>query len=72
MLTEDMELRVQPAAVTDTRNSPAGLEVLIEWAELPPFEATWESAEVIQEQFPEFHLEDKVNLLGGSIVSNRP
>ena len=42
--------------------------MLIQWKDLPDFEATWESVDVMKQQFPAFHLEDKVALLGGSIV----
>ncbi|XP_073219669.1 uncharacterized protein [Cicer arietinum] len=69
MLSEELELQVTPAVVQDVRNTPSGIaEVLIQWKDLPDFEATWEPVETIMEQFPSFHLEDKVTLLGGSIV----
>ena len=42
-------------------------EVLIKWKDLPKFEATWELSSAIQQQFPHFHLEDKVRLLAGGI-----
>ena len=44
------------------RTIALGFEVLIQWEGLPPFKATWESIEVIQHQFPAFHLEYKVTL----------
>ncbi|RDX97937.1 Proteasome subunit alpha type-5, partial [Mucuna pruriens] len=60
MLAEDLELQVEPATVVAGQNSPSGVaEVLIQWQNLPTFEATWETADVIKEQFPNFHLEDK-------------
>jgi hypothetical protein len=34
-------------------------EVLIHWHGLSPVEATWEEQKFIQEQFPNFSLEDK-------------
>ncbi|KAI5444317.1 hypothetical protein KIW84_012811 [Lathyrus oleraceus] len=69
MLSEDLELQVSPAAVSAVRNNANGsAEVLIQWQDLPEFEATWEPVKVIEEQFPSFHLKDKVSLLGGSIV----
>jgi len=59
--------------VVAARNSASGTaEVLIHWQDLPNFEATWGSADVIKEQFPHFHLENKVKLLGGSFVRCRP
>ena len=45
----------------------ANQEVLIKWRDWPEYEATWELSSVIQQQFPNFHLEDNVHLLAGSI-----
>ena len=42
------------------------MEVLIQWKGLPSHESTWEPYELVQEQFPDFHLEDKVTLWAGS------
>jgi hypothetical protein len=73
MLSEDLELKVEPDFLKDVRTTAGGqVEVLINWKDLPDFEATWESYDVINTQFPLFHLEDKVKLLGGSIVSRPP
>jgi len=44
-----------------------GLDVLIQWKGLPPLEATWEPYDMLQQQFPDFHLEDKVSSMGGGI-----
>ena len=33
-----------------------------EWRVVPEHEATWELYEDLQQRFPDFHLEDKVNL----------
>ena len=64
-LSVDMELIVQPAAVLEIRPSTvpgaAGTEVLIHWHDLPTYEDSWELFEVIQSQFPNKNLEDKVN-----------
>nr|KYP61836.1 hypothetical protein KK1_016348 [Cajanus cajan] len=69
MLLEELELQVTLAVVKAVRNTAHGIaEVLIQWTGLPEFEATWEPVETIMKQFPSFHLEDKVTLLGGSIV----
>ena len=69
MLLEELELQVTPAAVKAVRNTAAGIvEVFIQWTDLPDFEATWEPVDTIMHQFPSFHLEDKMTLLGGSIV----
>ena len=42
-------------------------EVLIKWKDLTEFEATWDLFSVIQQQFPHFHLEDKVRQWAGNI-----
>ena len=64
-LTVDMVLTVQPEALLAIRDSPsggAGPQVLIRWEGLPDWEATWEDFEQINNLFPDFHLEDKVNV----------
>jgi hypothetical protein len=56
MLTEDMELEVEPQDVKAVRTDPAGcVEVLIQWKQLRTFEASWESFHIINQQFPDFH-----------------
>lgn len=44
------------------------LKVLIQWNDLPDFEATWKSFDAIGQLFPLFHLEDKMKLLGGVLL----
>ena len=69
-LDENYELQVQPEKVMQSRTTERGArEVLIKWQELelPHHENSWESATEIQSAFPEFDLEDKVNLEGGGI-----
>ena len=39
-----------------------GLELLIKWKGLPEYKASWEPLVVIKQQFPTFHLKDKVPL----------
>nr|CAN79493.1 hypothetical protein VITISV_033374 [Vitis vinifera] len=60
----EMELLVEPTAILGVRQhhteSTSVIEVLVQWKDLPDFEATWESFATIQNQFPEFHLVDKV------------
>ncbi|TXG64840.1 hypothetical protein EZV62_011834 [Acer yangbiense] len=41
-------------------------EVLVKWAGLPDYEATWEPLQSLLAQFPDFNLEDKVLSKGGS------
>ena len=69
MLTEDMELQVVPEGIRQWRKLTDGsMEVLVKWADLSEEDNTWESAAVIKDQFPTFHLEDKVKLVGGVLV----
>ncbi|GJS64186.1 putative mitochondrial protein [Tanacetum coccineum] len=73
-LTKDMEMRVQPQEVLGVRegksNSKEDREVLIRWKSLPKYESTLEPFQLIQNQFPYFHLEDKVLLWEGGIDMN--
>lgn len=68
-LNEKLEMLVEPEALLGIRprvgSNIKGLDVLIQWKGLLPLEATWESYEMMRQQFPLFHLEDKVNLMGG-------
>ena len=72
-LSDDMELQTKPAAMLGIRpvqgKGVVDQEVLIKWKDLPEFEATWESSSVIQRQFPNFHLEDKVRILAGVLIN---
>lgn len=53
-----------------TGHNIRGLDVIIQWKGLPPLEATWESYGLLRQQFPSFHLVDKVSHVGGS--NDRP
>ena len=59
-----------PASVIDHRwVQEAGqpvLELLISWCHRPTEEATWETYDLVAEQFPKFRLEDKAFYRGGS------
>ncbi|KAK9211844.1 hypothetical protein WN943_001222 [Citrus x changshan-huyou] len=65
-LTPELELMVEPEKLLGVRpkvNGQSGeVEVLLKWKSLPEFEATWEDFHLIQQQFPNFHLEDKVKV----------
>ncbi|KAI0510081.1 hypothetical protein KFK09_010681 [Dendrobium nobile] len=66
-LSEDGTSLLEPSALKGVRHTEeGGKEVLIEWKDLPTHDATWETYEIIQAQFPAFNLEDKVNLWAGS------
>ncbi|KAL6327059.1 hypothetical protein AAG906_013806 [Vitis piasezkii] len=66
-LTAEMELLVEPRTILGVRQCLTGstfvTEVLVQWKDLLDFEATWESFATIQNQFPEFHLVDKVAVM---------
>ena len=74
-LTADWELKVEPLDVVAIRqNQLKEIGVLIKWKGLPDFENSWEKAAAIIEQFPNFHLEDKVIIEkggGGVLIENR-
>ncbi|XP_050939335.1 uncharacterized protein LOC127148944 [Cucumis melo] len=63
-LTENHEWMTQPDEVYGYRKNPNtnDWEVLISWKGLPPHEATWEDCNDFKHQFPDFHLEEKVDL----------
>ena len=71
-LTSDLEMVVEPAALLQVRPKVNGrngeVEVMIQWQGLPEFEATWEDFSMVQHQFPDFHLEDKVKVWAGGNV----
>ena len=71
-LTDELELIVEPEKLLGIRPKSVGqageIEVLIKWRGLEEFEASWEDFDVIREQFPDFHLEDKVEVWRGGIV----
>ncbi|KAL6547259.1 hypothetical protein OROMI_022980 [Orobanche minor] len=69
-LTEEMEVLLQPEAVEGVREGTKGTEVLIRWRDLPDFEATWEEYDMLNGQFPDFNLEDKVQIWAGSDVTS--
>ena len=70
ILTEDFELQLWPEIVLGVRwnRELGGNEWLIKWKELSESEATWESVYQMNQQFSNFHLEDKVNLEPRGIV----
>lgn len=70
-LTSKLVLIVEPELLMGVPPKAQGqlgdVELLLKWKTLPEFEAIWKDFYMIQKQFPEFHLEDKVNVwaLGG-------
>ncbi|GJR97930.1 putative nucleotidyltransferase, ribonuclease H [Tanacetum coccineum] len=73
-ITKDWEIDVQPASIIDHRwVLEAGqlvLELLVSWNQRPLGEATWETYDLLAEQFPNFRLEDKAFYRGGSNDTN--
>ncbi|KAI3742688.1 hypothetical protein L1987_60381 [Smallanthus sonchifolius] len=65
-------LILQPQKVLQTRTVYKGTQLvpqsLIQWEGLHVEDATWEDTIQLQQQFPNFLLEDKVNFNGGGIV----
>ncbi|KAA0045216.1 Ty3/gypsy retrotransposon protein [Cucumis melo var. makuwa] len=63
-MNANYEWITRPEGVYSYRKNPATKEweALISWKGLPPHEATWESCTDMKYQFPDFHLEDKVDL----------
>ena len=69
LLIEDLEWKVETEDVEGLHyNSKGVLVALIKWHNLPAFESSWEDFEVINTQFPSFHLEDRVRVWEGGIV----
>ncbi|KAA0046073.1 Transposon Ty3-G Gag-Pol polyprotein [Cucumis melo var. makuwa] len=68
-VNENYTWKSEPEEVIEYRRTGAEQwEVLVCWKGLPKYEASWESYEEMKEKFPTLHLEDKVNLKGGSNV----
>lgn len=74
-LSAKLELLVEPQELLKVRNKveehKISRKVLIKWKDTPTFDATRESAYVVMEQFLNFHLEDKVKVLTGSIAMSQ-
>ena len=65
-LNNDLEMILQLEALLNVHqsnsNDSSRTEVLLQWKDLPSFNATWEDFTNITTQFLDFHLEDKVKL----------
>ncbi|TYK00326.1 putative retroelement pol polyprotein [Cucumis melo var. makuwa] len=63
-MNENHEWITQPEEVYNYRKNPTTKEweALVRWKGLSPHEATWENCSDMKYQFPEFHLEDEVDL----------
>ena len=69
ILTPSLEWAAEQEKLLDIRKSETteGAEVLVQWSGLSAIDATWEWLVSLVKQFPHFDLEDKINLLRGSI-----
>ena len=67
-LTDAEELVLFPEELLDSRYDADGfLEVLVSWRELPHFEKTWMKLSELEQNFPTFELEGKLNFGEGGI-----
>ncbi|GJR47585.1 peroxidase 64 [Tanacetum coccineum] len=73
-ITKDWEIDVQPASIVDHRwvleVGQHVLELLVSWTQRPMEEATWETYDLLPEQFSHFCLEDKAFYQRGSNDTN--
>jgi hypothetical protein len=69
------KLKITLIAILDIRvikkNNAVGVEVLVQWANLPAEEASWEDYHSLIEQFPGNCLEDKINLENGILLAHQ-
>nr|KYP41747.1 Retrotransposable element Tf2 [Cajanus cajan] len=71
----DVEVQpiIQPTKILQERVILQGQQQihqkLVQWQGLDDDQATWENTTLLQQAFPDFNLEDKVNLKGGGIVT---
>ena len=72
-LNEDTTLLVQPLRVLDyhvvKKNRKKVPEALVQWENIAPEEATWESTKYLAYQFGHLHLEDKMVPKGRGMLS---
>jgi hypothetical protein len=71
-LTNELGPVLQPVDILQSRQLVQGKktiqQILVQWENLPEEEATWEELEEFRHQFPNYNLEDKVEVIGGSDV----
>ncbi|GJS25856.1 retrotransposon gag domain, retroviral aspartyl protease [Tanacetum coccineum] len=69
-ITKDWEIDLQPSSVVTHRwvyeAGCPNLELLVSWCNRPIEESTWETYDLVAEQFPAFRLEDKAFYREGS------
>ncbi|TYK12527.1 ty3-gypsy retrotransposon protein [Cucumis melo var. makuwa] len=71
VINDQMELVVEPDHVSQLcwNDAERDWEYLVHWKDQSSHEATWESYATLVNQFPDFHLGDKVALLHGDITA---
>jgi hypothetical protein len=57
-----------PQAILDSRGTTRKKEVLIHWRGYSPSDATWEKCSIMQQQFPQFVLEDNECFKGSEML----
>ncbi|PNX93203.1 hypothetical protein L195_g016354 [Trifolium pratense] len=76
LTTHELGPILQPIAVLQrrdiVRNEHAIQQVLIKWEGLNDTDATWEDVDEITENYPNFNLEDKVEVKGKGIAMEEP
>ncbi|KAI4351323.1 hypothetical protein L6164_005698 [Bauhinia variegata] len=72
-LSKDNQPLIEPTVILDTRNAedPENTMVLVQWLGLYPEDSTWESLSQLKNDYPNFHLEDKVVLDRGRDAMNQ-
>jgi len=74
-ISDEGQIQVEPEQVVDTRWIKRGTkfieESLVQWKSLSAEDATWEDTQLLKQQFPALHLEDKVPLVGGRVDTPR-
>jgi hypothetical protein len=59
---------LKPQVILERRGTESKKEVLIHWKGYSPTDATWERETIMQQQFPEFALEDNGNFEKGGMI----
>jgi len=59
--------QIRGRRIVDVKGSPTE-QVLVQWQDGEDEVVTWKDVKLMKEQFPKFHIEDKVDDIEGSIV----
>jgi hypothetical protein len=70
-IDEDLEFAAQPLGILDIRVTPTRTkDILVSWDGLDPADAKWKDSKTFFAAYLVVHLEDKVKVLAGGIVTN--